>query len=322
MNSVIEKETNNENNNILVAANKIMERDVLNVPFSRDFRRNANKYPKATIDAYEIPGQYTKFGSPVVFPKSVNPKEYDFVASLNPDWKILLDDATAILQHENGEISPSKIYNFYEHWLNYFIEKNRICLPFVVTNHNYEKNYIWEVINEFGFKLSLLIYDKDKIYKILNTLLDKDFSKEKFSELDVVKFHQCMIHAQKSFAKDVLEKLLTIFCSAKNISFDDKLEVYISLCIAIRYHFSDDFKKAKEMVIMATEVMDDDIICSLPTFVSERELYLMEVDLRKKQEDYYIEKFYNITKKNNDEIVKLEKEIERLNNKLNQLNVD
>ena len=38
-----------------------------------------------------------------------------------------------------------------------------------------------------------------------------------------------MVHVQKSFVNEDIEKLLTIFRSIKDISLNDKLEMYISL---------------------------------------------------------------------------------------------
>ena len=51
------------------------------------------------------------------------------------------------------------------------------------------------------FQIPLLLYNKDLLYEVVNTLTNKDFSNEMFSELDFVHFMQCTVHAKKTLRK-------------------------------------------------------------------------------------------------------------------------
>ena len=294
---------------------KIVDKEIPTNPFDHPFRKNARVYPAETKQEYGIPGLNPRLESSIVFPKWGDPLEADLVLSVSPDKVVLFDEVSILLEHETGLILPVKREQIYYYWLSKVIEHRKICLAYVATNHRYEKDYFIVEVDGFCLKVKLLIYDKEKIYEILNSLMDKDFSKELFDVHDYVRFIQCIVHAQKPYAKDVCEKLLTIFRSITEItSAKDYEELYIELCRIIKYHFKDDLNKTKEMIIMATEILRDDMLGQAPKLYSDREaLVKLEQETR-----ILKEKNAKLKEQNAEQKQKYENEIAKLKEQLKE----
>lgn len=86
--------------------------------------------------------------------------------------------------------------------------------------------------------------DKKRIYELLNTLIEKDYTKEEFKSRDHVRFDHCLIFAKKPYACDVVEKLAVLFTTIKNVTFDIRRDLFSSLCMMVKYHFKD-YKRKK-----------------------------------------------------------------------------
>ena len=95
----------------------------------------------------------------------------------------------------------------------------------------------------------LVIFSKEKFYEILNTLNEKDYIKNEFAETDLVNFIHCLV-----FAKDVVRKLVKLFTRIKNITGEMQKELYFSLCLMIRYHFTDE-TEIRGLLTMVTETL-------------------------------------------------------------------
>ena len=320
---------------------EIVDKEIPTNPFDHPFRKNARVYPAETKQEYGIPGLNPRLESAIVFPKWGDPLEADLVLSVSPDNIVLFDEASILLEQETGPVLPDKREQIYYYWLSKVIEHRKICLAYVATNHKYEKDYFIVEVDGFCLKVKLLIYDEEKIYEILNSLMDKDFSKELFDVHDYVRFIQCIVHAQKPYAKDVCEKLISIFRSITEItSVKDYEELYIELCRIIKYHFKDDLNKTKELIIMTTEVLREDMLGKAPKLYSDREaLVKLEQETRELKEQYmktmmnaekenakqkqkYENKTTELKQKYENKTTELKQEIEKLKEQLKKYEED
>ena len=131
---------------------------------------------------------------------------------------------------------PNKIRDIYEYCLYATIQHQKPCYAIVVTNHDYGKEYEDYVIDGFSFRIYYRIYDKKKVYKLLNTLKNKDYIKEEMSNKEFIRFVYCLVFAKMPYAKDVVEKLVNLFCSMERLTHKQQLDLHLSLKTMIKYH--------------------------------------------------------------------------------------
>ena len=245
---------------------EIMKNKVTTKPFDFLFRDNVNQYPQTNHELLQLPGKFKNKESTGVFVKGYGSMEMDFAESILPDNIIIKREAAINLEQETGEISDEKKEAIFDYCLSTTIKLKKPCYPFVATNHEYKTDFLVCEIEGILLKINLIIFDKKKIYEILNTLNEKDYSKEEFNEVDYLLFIYSFVFAKKPYAFDVVEKLAIIFQSLNNINQELQIELYLAFITIIKYHFMSDENKIKELLTMITEVMQEEVIEDLPNY--------------------------------------------------------
>ena len=92
--------------------------------------------------------------------------------------------------------------------------------------------------------------------KILNTLSEKDYSKEEMSEADFINLVHCIIFATKEHAKEVIEKIVKIFVSCEKIQDKHQMDLFLALKIMIKYRY-DDENDTRRLLSMITQSVSE-----------------------------------------------------------------
>lgn len=196
---------------------EIMTHKVTNKPYDFLFRENINNYPKINHKLLKLPGTFKNKENTTIFDSENGNLEMDYAESIFPDGKMVKREAAIDLEQETGKIKQEKVQVIFNYCLNTTITLKKPCYPFVATNHEYENDFLIFSVEGILLKIYLIIFDREKVYKILNTLSKKDYSKEEFSEEDTVLFTYCLVFAKKPYAQDVLEKLIDLLYQLKTL---------------------------------------------------------------------------------------------------------
>ena len=284
---------------------QIMANKITTKPFDLLFRENITHFPKTNHKLLGLPGTFKNKEETKIFIKGCGNLEMDYLESVLPDEGMIKRESAINLEQETCPVKDEKAETIFNYCLNTIINLKKPCYTYVVTNNEYEKDYLTYCIEGFLLVIRLIIFGKERVYKILNRLKEKDYSKEEFSEEDYVLFVYCMVFAKKPYAQDIMEKLAKLFTSIDKIKIEYKQDLYVSLCMMIKYHF-EDCEKIQELIIMMTENMQEEVIERLPT-LEERKIELAKKDKELAEKDKEIAESKNTISEKNKEIARLEK---------------
>jgi hypothetical protein len=273
------KKHNDHQKKVKRIVGQIMENEITNMPFDYLFRRNINKYPETNHKLLGLPGEFKNKENTSVFVNEKAALEMDYLESVLPDGDLITREASINVEHETGILKVEKGHSIFEYCLNTTIMLKKLCYPYIVTNYDYNSDILFYFIEGIILIIRLIIFNEKKVYETLNTLNEKDYSKEEFSIEDYVLFTYCMVFAKKPYAQDVIENLARLFKSIGNINNDLKKDLHSSLCLMIKYHFEDK-TQIEELITMITNEMQEEELDELP--FNEQ----MKIDLAKSEEKY------------------------------------
>ena len=323
--------TKHNENKIQEIDDKLMEEETNPQPFDFLFRYHTRKYPKTAHAELELPGKYHEMKDTVVFVIDDGVKQLDYLESIKSDGNMVKRDSLNDVEQQTGKLSQNKVRDIYEYCLYATIQHQKPCYPIVVTNHNYGKKYEDYIIDGFSFRIYYRIYDEKKVYKLLNTLKNKDYSKEEMSNKEFLRFAYCLVFAKKPYAKDIVEKLVNLFCSMEHLTHKQQLDLHLSLKTMIKYHFKDELKKQRRLLTMitkaVTELEHEEIIGYESKQMSIEEItlkYLKEKNRSIERGIKLEEKATQINEKDNqleEQATQINKQAAQINEKDNQLNM-
>ena len=214
---------------------KFKQEHVNSQPFDFIFRYNSRNYPKLTHDELDLPGEFQQTEDTAVFVIDNGPLQMDYAESVTPKGMVKRDAANDV-EHYTGKLSPQKIRIIFDYCLYTEIQLKKPCYPIVVTDYDYGKECEEYDIEGFSFRIFFRIFNKKRIYEILNTLMDKDYNQEVLSDAEYLRLIYCIIFAKKPFAKDVIEKASYLFASIEKIKSNHQLDLHMALKMLIKYH--------------------------------------------------------------------------------------
>lgn len=267
-------------------------------PFDFLFRRTSESYPKSTHAALNLPGIFKRIETPNIYTINGKALQQDIVISAMPDGKHLHHDTIFDLEHMSYLLTPDKIEVLY-HSKNSTIKKyDQPCILYLITNIDYKTDELICKINNEVFSIKIIYFNHQKITEIINTISKKDYSKQEISEVDFIKLVYCLIFANKSKAKNVIEKIIDIFTSIKKIKFQHRLDLHLALKTMIKYHYNDK-NEQRRLLTMITKTMTDEELERLPTieYALEEKIPALEKTITE-QEKIIAELQETITNKN------------------------
>lgn len=243
---------------------KLMERKSYPAPADFLFRFNARRYPISNHKVLELPGKFKNIEDTRVFVKDNGVLDMDFCQSVFPDGHMILRESALNLEHQSRSLPFEKVQKIFDYCFYKAIELEKPCYPIVVTNGDYppQKLYCLEGI---PFLIRFIVFDEDRICKILNTLSKKDYNQEVFSNEDYLNLVYCIIFCKKPYEKDVIQKAAYIFASIDNIGHNHQLGLHLALTKMIKYYFDDD-KKIEELLTMITKAVHDSSVDEISSY--------------------------------------------------------
>ena len=252
-------------------------------PFDYIFGRNIPLIPNETFDAYKLPGLFDGVKLTDVFLDGGDKLSADSLMHVLPDMKTLKHEAYILMEQETGFISDSKLKKIFKYWLYFITFHQKLCIPFIATNYDYEQDFIIKKFDNFIFGVNLLNYNNEKITEVLNILKEKNYHEDYFTTTQYALFIQCLVHAKKPYAYDVMMELVNIFQSIDYISIHYQKELASSLVVLVKYHFKEDINKIRRLISMIVESMDRKVYGELPNLVDDKlELIRMHEEISAK----------------------------------------
>ena len=236
---------------------KLKEDKVNPHPHDFLFRYNTQHYPKLSHDELDLPGEFQKTEDTAVFVRDKGVSQMDYSESVTPkDKKEFKRDSANNVEQYTGELDPNKIEKLYEYYFYNSLKLKKPCYTTVVTDYDYGKEFKDYVVEGFSFRIYFKIFNEEKIYEMLNTLMNKDYYQEELSDAEYLRIINCITFAKKSFAQDVIEKASYLFASIEKIKINHQLDLHLALKIMIKYHFVDDDEKLEELLTVITNAVD------------------------------------------------------------------
>lgn len=264
-------------------------------------------YPKTNHNVLEIPGEFKNIENTDGFLLNGQVLFMDGVESIILNKDNTTKDYATCIEYLTTEINP-KVENLFDYNLAIVIQLKKYCYNVVVTNNKPKHNEITYFVDGHPVHVLFRVFDKEEIYKSLNTLSQKDYSKNKMPLEDVVKFSYCIAFAKGNYAKDYLEKSTQLFCSIEQIDTPQRLDLFMALKEKIKYHFDDDENKKMELITMITKALTDPDFVELPR--NE------QIRIRLQLKDETIQKMDETIQEKDRTISKLKEEIKLLKNSL------
>lgn len=209
------------------------------------FRYNSRNYPITTHKELELPGEFDEIKDSAVFIIDGTAKQMDYLETVKPDGAFVKRDSANNVEQQTGPLRDIKKEDIFNYCLYTTIHLKKPCYAIVATDHDYKKDYEDYVIEGIPLRIYFRVFNKEKIYKLLNTLKRKDYNKEEFTNTDFIRFTYCLIFAKKTFAKDIIEELVNLFATIEKISLTHQIDLHLNLKMMIKFRFIDELEKKR-----------------------------------------------------------------------------
>lgn len=307
--------------------NEFLDEEINKKPYDFLFRFIGEEYPLTNHNFLKLPGIFKQIESTNVFTKDGRSLEMDLVESILPDGKTVNYAAITNMEHQARKLSPRKIEDIFFYAIFLIGKFKEPCYSYVVTNidHGVEEK-IFE-IDGHPLKIHFILFDKEKINKILSTLNKKDYTIVNMSEMDFIQLNYCIIFARDDYAKDIIQKSVNLFISIEKINSEYHLVLFLALKMMIKYHFRDNLGKTKELLTMITKSVSENMIEEMPLYqrtkkklldaqnqIIENEKALAEKDNVIADRDNVIAEKDNVIAERDEEIQSLKAQIKSLKN--------
>ena len=234
------------------------------------FRSASDYLPRACHEVLELPGVFEEKLNPNIFSFTGRSLEADYIEKVLPDYKEIFDPAIIILDHMSYRLNLDKIDSSFEYKISKIMKSKQLCYLYIVTNIDYGDEVLIEMSHFDHFSIRVILFGEERIYKMLSRLIEKDYSKYVFSDVDLISFIYCLIFSKKPFAKDVIHKLVDLFASIDNISSEYRIYMHLALKIMIKYHFTDK-KEIRGLLTMITKTLNSKDIDEISLSMSYEE---------------------------------------------------
>ena len=218
------------------------------------FRYVVSEYPKEAHEIFDFPGEYLDTCPTDAFTEDGRNLVMDCAQLIMPKGDITCK-STINVEHQTSPLIQEKIGIMYDYKLYLINQTNLPSNSIVITNIDTENQVIYCESHDQIFKIHYIVLDEENISKRLSMLTNKIESKEKLSRSEALNITVVAIFVKKEFGKDTLEKLSFLFSQIEEIEEQLQYDIHHVLKKMIRYYFSDDEAKCKELLFMITEAV-------------------------------------------------------------------
>ena len=149
---------------------KIMKEKITPFPFDYLFRSTIQLHPEVTHKVLKLPGEYDGYEDTSLFVKNKHELKMDHLEKVIIKDNEVFNEALTNLEHETESIKIGKKDIIFEYVYKTMFHYGKFCYSYVATNHDYKEDTIHYEKDGAICIMHLIIFNKEKIYKILNTL--------------------------------------------------------------------------------------------------------------------------------------------------------
>ena len=247
---------NGENNMEFIneIVDKIMEEEINHTPCDYICRNIGSTYPQANHKVLEIPGEFKNLENAYGFKLNGRSIYMDGVESVFIKNGETIKEYATCIEYLTTDFNP-KSDKIFDYDLSIIIQLRKFCYNIIVTHIIQKEKEKTFYIDGHPVRVLFRVFDKERISKILNTLSKKDYTNNKISDEDVVKFGYSIAFAKDDYAKDHLEKCAELFASIEKIDQPQRIDLFKALKEKIKYHFNNDKSKKKDLITMISQAM-------------------------------------------------------------------
>lgn len=150
----------------------IMQEKINHSPCDFICRKIGSVYPKTNHNVLEIPGEFKNLENTAGFTLKGETLFMDGVESIFPDKDSFFDEYAACIEYLTTQIEP-KTEKIFKYNLSIIITLGKFCYNIVVTHKKPKSEEITYYIDGHPLHIIFRIFDKKRIYEILNTLTKK-----------------------------------------------------------------------------------------------------------------------------------------------------
>lgn len=216
------------------------------------FRLIVSKYPKESHKILNFPGEYVDSLKTHAFTEDGRNLKMDCAQLIMPGGYITCK-STINVEHQTTPLLEEKIGIIYDYKLYLINQTNLPSNSMVITNIDVEEQVIYCESHDQTFKIRYIVLDEEDISKRLSMLTNKITCKDKLTVEEALNITVVVIFVKKEFGKETLEKLAILFSQIDEIELTVQLDIHQVLKKMIKYYFSDDAAKCRELLFVISE---------------------------------------------------------------------
>ena len=280
------------------------------------FRYVVDRYPKATHDAFDFPGEYVDNLKVDAFTDDGRNLKMDCAQLVMPKGDITCK-STINVEHQTYPLKDEKVEVIYDYKIFLIHQTNIPSNSIVMTNMDIGQEVLLCESHDQTFKLHVNIATHEEITKRLTILKDIIKDKKKISQKEGMYFAYIAIFV-KDYSKEIIIEISQLFSQINQIEPDLELDIHHILKKMIKEHFKDDENKCRELLTMISKSIFKKNLEGL-TYKEKTEIRMNDLnqqieqkDQQIEQQEHQLEQQEHQLEQQDEENKKLKKEIEQL----------
>ena len=260
------------------------------------FRYVVDRYPQATHNAFDFPGEYVDNLKVDAFTDDGRNLKMDCAQLVMPKGYITCK-STINVEHQTYPLRDEKVGTMYDYKLFLIHQTNIPSNSIVMTNMDIGQEVLLCKSHDQTFKLHVNIATPEEISKRLTILKDIIRDKKKISQKEGMYFAYIAIFVKDEYSKEIMIEISQLFSQINQIELELELDIHQILKKMIKEHFKDDENKCRELLTMISKSIFQKNLEGL-TYKEKTEIRMGDLNQQIEQKD--------------EENKKLKKEIEQL----------
>lgn len=274
------------------------------------FRYVVDRYPKATHDAFDFPGEYVDNLKVDAFTDAGRNLKMDCAQLVMPKGDITCK-STINVEHQTYPLKDEKVEVIYDYKIFLIHQTNIPSNSIVMTNMDIGQEVLLCESHDQTFKLRVNIATHEEITKRLTILKDIINDKKKISQKEGIYFTYIAIFIKDEYSKEIMIEISQLFSQINQIEPDLELDIHHILKKMIKEHFKDEENKCRELLTMISKSIFKKNLEGL-TYKEKTEIRMNDLNQQIEQQEHQLEQKDQQIEQKDEENKKLKKEIEQL----------
>ena len=218
---------------------------------------NGEAYPETNHKVLKVPGQFNKLAS-----ISEKHENREILEEIDPDGEYVTKYSIGHIECYTQQINEEELYDYD---LATIIPYGRRVFHIAVVNYDPGVEETTVYVNGHPIKIYYRVFDKNRIWNVLNNLKTKDYTEKEMTESEYIEFAHCIANATQPYSKEYLEECADLFTTIEKIHPDYQKKLHLSLKVMIKSEFSDDYEKTEKLLTMITQALPIETVKSITT---------------------------------------------------------